>query len=123
MALIDPSFSNDSPLQFWEDELNNARRLLYEIEKAILYFTQEALSSGGVQEYTIDTGQDRQTVKRLGFMRPITRYLIIKSSLPLENFKIRCGLKRCFAETVLLFPELTDKQVCLVGIGLTAMPL
>ena len=64
MALIDPSFSNDSPLQFWKDELNNARRLLYEIEKAILYFTQEALSSGGVQEYTIDTGQDRQTVKR-----------------------------------------------------------
>lgn len=64
MALIDPSFSNDSPLQFWEDELNNARCLLYEIEKAILYFTQEALSSGGVQEYTIDTGQDRQTVKR-----------------------------------------------------------
>ena len=64
MALIDPSFNNDSPLQFWKDELNNARRLLYEIEKAILYFTQEALSSGGVQEYTIDTGQDRQTVKR-----------------------------------------------------------
>lgn len=64
MALIDPSFNNDSPPQFWEDELNNARRLLYEIEKAILYFTQEALSSGGVQEYTIDTGQDRQTVKR-----------------------------------------------------------
>ena len=64
MALIDPSFNNDSPLQFWEDELNNARRLLYEIDKAILYFTQEALSSGGVQEYTIDTGQDRQTVKR-----------------------------------------------------------
>ncbi len=64
MALIDSSFNNDSPLQFWEDELNNARRLLYEIEKAILYFTQEALSSGGVQEYTIDTGQDRQTVKR-----------------------------------------------------------
>nr|DAT90535.1 MAG TPA: hypothetical protein [Caudoviricetes sp.] len=64
MALIDLSFSNDSPLQFWKDELNNAHRLLYEIEKAILYFTQEALSSGGVQEYTIDTGQDRQTVKR-----------------------------------------------------------
>lgn len=64
MALIDLSFNNDSPLQFWEDELNNTRRLLYEIEKAILYFTQEALSSGGVQEYTIDTGQDRQTVKR-----------------------------------------------------------
>lgn len=64
MALIDPSFNNDSPLQFWKDELNNARRLLYEIEKAILYFTQESLASGGVQEYTIDTGQDRQTVKR-----------------------------------------------------------
>ena len=64
MALIDSSFTSDAPLQFWKDELNNARRLLYEIEKAILYFTQEALKSGGVQEYTIDTGQDRQTVKR-----------------------------------------------------------
>jgi len=64
MALIDPYFSNDTPLHFWKDELNNTRRLLYEIEKAILYFTQQSIAAGGVQEYTIDTGQDRQTVKR-----------------------------------------------------------
>ena len=64
MALLDPNFKNETPVQFWLDELENAKRLLHEIEKAILYFTQEALSSSGVQEYTIDTGQDRQTVKR-----------------------------------------------------------
>ena len=64
MALIDSSFINNTPLQFWKDELNNTRRLLYEIEKAILYFTQQSIAAGGVQEYTIDTGQDRQTVKR-----------------------------------------------------------
>lgn len=64
MALIDSSFINNTPLQFWKDELNNTRRLLYEIEKAILYFTQQSIAAGGVQEYTIDTGQNRQTVKR-----------------------------------------------------------
>ena len=64
MALLDPNFKNETPLQFWQDELLNARRLLHEIEKAILYFTQQSITAGGVQEYTIDTGQDRQTVKR-----------------------------------------------------------
>lgn len=64
MALLDPNFKNETPVQFWQDELLNARRLLHEIEKAILYFTQQSIAASGVQEYTIDTGQDRQTVKR-----------------------------------------------------------
>ena len=89
MALIDPSFSNDSPLQFWKDELNNARRLLYEIEKAILYFTQEALSSGGVQEYTIDTGQDRQTVKRSDLSSLYIRHKELLNTISILEMRVR----------------------------------
>ena len=89
MALIDPSFNNDSPLQFWEDELNNTRRLLYEIEKAILYFTQEALSSGGVQEYTIDTGQDRQTVKRSDLSSLYVRQKELLNTISILETRVR----------------------------------
>lgn len=89
MALIDPSFNNDSPQQFWEDELNNARRLLYEIEKAILYFTQEALSSGGVQEYTIDTGQDRQTVKRSDLSSLYVRQKELLNTISILETRVR----------------------------------
>ena len=89
MALIDPSFSNDSPLQFWKDELNNARRLLYEIEKAILYFTQESLASGGVQEYTIDTGQDRQTVKRSDLSSLYIRHKELLNIISILEMRVR----------------------------------
>ena len=89
MALIDPSFNNDSPQQFWEDELNNARRLLYEIEKAILYFTQEALSCGGVQEYTIDTGQDRQTVKRSDLSSLYIRHKELLNTISILETRVR----------------------------------
>ncbi len=64
MALLDVDFSEESSRKFWVDELKNSKILLLEIEKAILFFTKQAQQTGGVQEYTIDTGQDRQTVKR-----------------------------------------------------------
>mgnify|MGYP000934773783 FL=1 len=64
MALLDLDFEKESQRRFWLDELENAKRLLHEIEKAILFLTQKTIEAGGVQEYTIDTGQDRQTVKR-----------------------------------------------------------
>ncbi len=64
MAILDATFKDEDSKQFWLDELKNSKRLLHEIDKAILHFTKEALKNGGVQEYTIDTGQDRQTVKR-----------------------------------------------------------
>ena len=89
MALIDSSFNNDSPLQFWKNELNNARRLLYEIEKAILYFTQEALGSGGVQEYTIDTGQDRQTVKRSDLSSLYIRHKELLNTISILEMRVR----------------------------------
>ena len=53
MALLNPNFKNKTSFQFWQDELLNTRRILHEIEKAILYFTQQSIASGGVQEYTI----------------------------------------------------------------------
>ena len=89
MALLDPNFKNETPVQFWLDELENARRLLYEIEKAILYFTQEALSSGGVQEYTIDTGQDRQTVKRSDLSALYVRHKELLSLISILETRVR----------------------------------
>lgn len=50
--------------QFWQDELDNAKILLVEVEKAILALTTDLGTSGGVQSYTLNTGQDSQTVTR-----------------------------------------------------------
>lgn len=45
---------------YYETQLKNDKILLNQIDRAIA-----ALSANdGIQEYTIDTGQDRQTVKR-----------------------------------------------------------
>ena len=49
---------------FWNDELENAKILLVEVEKAIKNLTTDMVSSGGVQSYTLNTGQDSQTVTR-----------------------------------------------------------
>lgn len=49
---------------FWNDELENAKILLVEVEKAIKALTSDMVSSGGVQSYTLNTGQDSQTVTR-----------------------------------------------------------
>ena len=61
MALIaenHPALSGD-PAQFWKDELDNSRILLYELDKAI-----HALTKKEIRQYTINTGQDAQTVTR-----------------------------------------------------------
>lgn len=64
--LIDPNhgIAKECSDNFWYDELVNKKILLTEIERAILVFTQTVASANGVTEYTLDTGQDRQTVKR-----------------------------------------------------------
>lgn len=54
----------DSPEQFWKDELDNAKILLVEVEKAIYALTTDMVLSAGVQSYTLNTGQDSQTVTR-----------------------------------------------------------
>ncbi len=60
MALIDPDSpaAKENSYQFWYNEYINTKTLLLEIEKAILKLTQKQIN-----EYTIDTGQTRQTVK------------------------------------------------------------
>lgn len=49
---------------FWTDELENSRTLLEQIDKAIYALSITLESSEGVTEYTIDTGQTSQTVRR-----------------------------------------------------------
>lgn len=54
----------DSQEQFWQDELDNAKILLNQVEKAIYALTVDLGASGGVHSYTLNTGQDSQTVTR-----------------------------------------------------------
>lgn len=55
---------SDSREQFWQDELENAKILLVQVEKAIHALTADLGTSGGVLSYTLNTGQDSQTVTR-----------------------------------------------------------
>jgi hypothetical protein len=62
MAIIEaghPALSGNDR-QFWQDQLQNSRVLLYELDKAIL-----ALQRQEIESYTIDTGQLNQTVRRV----------------------------------------------------------
>jgi|WetSurMetagenome_2_1015567.scaffolds.fasta_scaffold919782_1 hypothetical protein len=70
MSLINESHSSNSQtsLQYWQDELKNARVLLFEIDKAINAITQTNLLS-----YEIDTGQSKQRVTRMDIPQLITQ--------------------------------------------------
>ncbi len=89
MALLDPDFKKESQRRFWLDELENAKRLLHEIEKAILFLTQKTIEAGGVQEYTIDTGQDRQTVKRADLSSLYVRQKELLSLIDMLESRLR----------------------------------
>lgn len=52
-----------SGVEFWRNTLRNDKVLLDKINRAIVAFTSSS-GADGIVEYTIDTGQDRQTVKR-----------------------------------------------------------
>ena len=56
----DSGVIGESSGKFWQDELTNAKILLVAVEKAINTFC----TNGVIQTYTIDTGQDKQTVTR-----------------------------------------------------------
>jgi hypothetical protein len=61
MALIineHPAISGDQR-QFWRDELNNCKILLYELEKAIYAFNNK-----NIQQYTYNDGQSHVTVHK-----------------------------------------------------------
>lgn len=57
--LLDGNLANVSGNEYWQEKLANARALLDKVEAAIY-----SLSQNEVSEYTLDTGQNRQTVKR-----------------------------------------------------------
>jgi len=61
MALIDSDneTTNQTSLEYYQDELKNSRVLLFELNKAIL-----AILKGGHHSYQINTGQNSQNVTR-----------------------------------------------------------
>lgn len=65
MLIIDEEARiEESQDKFWHDELENSKILLNEVNKAIFALTKDVSASGGVQSYTLNTGQDSQTVTR-----------------------------------------------------------
>ncbi|MBQ3746367.1 MAG: hypothetical protein II863_03020 [Kiritimatiellae bacterium] len=65
MLLDDPNGVADIDMRtYWENQLKNDKIILSQVDRAIAVFNQHLVDSGGVQEYTIETGQDRQTVRR-----------------------------------------------------------
>jgi hypothetical protein len=65
MILPDPNgVANLDSFTFWETQLKNDRIILNQVDRAIAAFTNDLAETQGIQEYTIDTGQDKQTVKR-----------------------------------------------------------
>lgn len=48
---------------YYEIQLKNDQLILNQIDRAIIVLMKRVQTSEGVGEYTIDTGQDRQTVK------------------------------------------------------------
>jgi hypothetical protein len=65
MLLPDPNgVTNLDSFTFWETQLKNDRIILNQVDRAIAAFTNDLAETQGIQEYTIDTGQDKQTVKR-----------------------------------------------------------
>lgn len=62
--VINPNHPAVTNSNFWQSQLNNNKILLNEIDKAIFAFTTEYQSANAITEYTIDTGQDKQTVRR-----------------------------------------------------------
>ncbi|MGP1603281.1 MAG: hypothetical protein ACTTGZ_02505 [Treponema sp.] len=57
------NFLNKNSCDLWTEQLANDRLILSQLDAAIVYFNSPE-GADGIAEYTIDTGQDRQTVKR-----------------------------------------------------------
>lgn len=81
---------NESSDKFWEDELTNARIMLVEVEKAINTFN----SNGGIQSYTIDTGQDKQTVTRADIKSLYEQRKRLLSDIQTLEARLRIGGSR-----------------------------
>ena len=57
--LIDTSMPTQTSQEFWQDELQNLRTLLFKYDTAIA-----DLVAGKISEYRLETGQSLQVVKR-----------------------------------------------------------
>ena len=82
---------SESSDTFWQDELTNARILLVQIETAINKFN----SDGNIQSYTIDTGQDKQTVTRADINTLYTRRDKLLGEIQTLEARLRIGGPRC----------------------------
>lgn len=90
MPVIDntsPAYNQNSR-QYWEDELQNLRILLYNYNLAI-----NALLTGSHQSYELDTGQNKQRVTRINLKElSETRDIILSQIAALElHLGIRQG--------------------------------
>lgn len=64
MLLDDPDGISGMDMRaYYETQLKNDQLLLNQVDRAILVLMKRVQTSEGMGEYTIDTGQDRQTVK------------------------------------------------------------
>jgi hypothetical protein len=78
MALIEadhPALSGNDR-QFWQDQLQNTRVLLFEYNKAILLLERE-----GEESYTIDTGQTTTTFRRQNLSEIIKQLPILTKQI------------------------------------------
>lgn len=78
MALIEDGnpAAGMSSRDFWLDDLQNKRILYFNLEKAI-----NALQKKEVHSYTIDTGQDHQTVTRHDLPQLYTQLLALRKDI------------------------------------------
>lgn len=97
MALIAENHpaSSGSPDQFWKDELDNSRILLFELDKAIY-----TLSQKGIYSYSINTGQDIQNVTRYDLPQLYTRRKDLMKQI--EELELKLGITK---------PEISAYQV------------
>jgi len=82
---------NEDSQTFWQDELTNAKILLLEIEKAIIAFNK----NGNIQSYTIDTGQDKQTVSRSDLSNLYLRREKLLGDIAVLEARLQVGGSRC----------------------------
>ena len=65
ILLDDPDgIGNLTGRQYWEVQLRNKKVYAQKVEQAVAALTASLKDGNGIQSYTIDTGQDKQTVTR-----------------------------------------------------------
>ncbi|HEY0087471.1 MAG TPA: hypothetical protein VGB37_01435 [Candidatus Lokiarchaeia archaeon] len=88
MALIDNDHEvvNESSATTWQDELNNCKILLNEVNKGILTLIQSNHSS-----YELNTGQSSQSVRRLSLLE--LKDMRSELMFQINEFELVLGIK------------------------------